>query len=154
MSDKYFVVHTSPMRPLRGCHANLQKQALDQSLSRIYDPETRKVNFENLRYSLKDLFEEQPAFNEPLPLYNQMGDYIPKKLELSMQVRNDNLEMKPTTSKYDQHRENNLALEDICRVKKKTNLYVNAWVHFMDMVKNSQLTKEVISKYTKSLGNR
>lgn len=154
ISDKYFVVNTSPLRPPRKCGVDPQKKALDESLSRIFDPKSKKVHFENLRYSLAELFEDQPAFNEPLPIYSQMGDFVPRKLELPIQVRNDNLETKQNKSRHDQERENNLALEDVCRVRKKTGLYVNAWVHFMDMVKNSQLTREVIMKYNKSLGNR
>ena len=108
------------------------------------------MKFENLKYSLKDLFDNQPAFDEPIPLYAQMSDYVPKKLSYPNVKRHDNLDIRPSISEYEKNRVNNLAYEDICRVDRKTDDGTNnSWIHFSDTIFNSVKAKELIEKFDK-----
>lgn len=61
----------------------------------------RHVKFENLKYDLKELFDHQPDFDEPLPLYGQMYDFVPKKLEFPYKQRFEGApDQKPKANKH------------------------------------------------------
>ena len=86
LSDKYVVVNLSPNKSQH----QQQRQVIEEEHQKVSyrfqltSPQIfndkRKVNFNNLKYDLHDLFENQPAFHEPLPLYGMMHDYVPKKV--------------------------------------------------------------------------
>lgn len=152
LSDKYVVINLSPNKSQH----QQQRQIIEEEhekVSYIFElrkwkifDEKKQVKFQNLKYDLKDLFENQPAFNEPLPLYNMMHDYIPKRVQVPQQKRQDPGQDKKM-SKQEFDRLNNQALANICECKK--DFRESTWKHFNSLVFNTLKQKEIKSKFDK-----
>ena len=155
MGEQYVVVNTSPTKT----HQRSQKEIINNEHAKvsykqrynfvqIFD-DNGKVKFSALKYSLNELFEQQPAFNEPLPLYNMMYDFLPQKIAIAGAKTKtaDGGEGKPKVSKMEMARMNNLAMANICECKKDPS--ISPWMHYLKMVSNKNIVKELIQKVDK-----
>lgn len=61
----YIVINISPHKPRDPIILQLQKEAREKIMD-----DKGKVKFKNLKYSLKDLFENTPFFEQPVPMYD------------------------------------------------------------------------------------
>jgi hypothetical protein len=138
VSQKFLVVNTSPTKT----RERSQKEIISLEHEKIMDS-NRRVKFENLKYDLTELFESQPAFDEPLPLYNMMYDFIPQKVSIvGAKQKVDAEGGRPKVPKMELARMNNLAMANICQNKKDPN--VSPWNHYLKMVANRKVAREVI----------
>jgi len=53
------------------------KKAHSQIVERDNKGRVSRVKFEALKYDLTNLFEDVPAFNEPVPIFGQLTDFVP-----------------------------------------------------------------------------
>ena len=96
------------------------KQEVDKKHQQLFDYKNNgrvaNIKYHQVKYDLDQLFQEQPVFYEPIINYNQLTDFIPKKLELPYKAKKMG-DIGPGNDKVSEHelkKMNNSAYADIC----------------------------------------
>ena len=120
------------------------QDAHSKIIERDAEGKVKRVKFEKLKYNLDELFKNQPAFAEPVPLYGQMNDFVPQKLKFPIQKKREFQDL-DEESKRELDEANNFALLNLNRNEKDYKF--SMWKHFKEIVFNPQIKREVIKGF-------
>ena len=82
---QYVVVNTSPTKidfqdireRIKDAHGKVSCYSFILLLKILDENKRVKFESEDLKYDLRELFDNVPAFDEPIPMYHLMNDYLP-----------------------------------------------------------------------------
>ena len=89
------------------------QKAHSQLMDKDHNGFVKNVKFNNLRYELNTLFEDLPPFNEPVPIFSQIYDFIPESLGTNSKKVDGVPAVERQISQHEKNRQNNLAYANL-----------------------------------------